>query len=309
MAFVVLAAAAIAALLLAFVISILCLVLLVMDRNKAAGMASEGIYQHMEPEASGSTQLPYIPEEPYGNGKADDSQIPGGAVQQNPFGYSSGKQNKSTDSGSGECYTELYDAINDELDYSIDWENYEYAGNTETVMIVVDYPVILGNIPNRDILNQKIAAETEYFEEYYEEYSQYMMPGEVFAVYAEGFVTYMDEEIISIVFRETIYTDYWADCGLYCVNIDAENGMILDNKSMIQADDAFAVDFRTKSREQNGTIAELEYLTDQEIVQYLSGAGTGIVFYTPLGMEIGFNYGENYVTVTYQDYEKYLQRY
>ena len=32
-----------------------------------------------------------------------------------------------------------------------------------------------------------------------------------------------------------------------------------------------------------------------------------IVFYTPNGMEIGFNYEEGWVTVTYEEYEKYLK--
>ena len=30
-----------------------------------------------------------------------------------------------------------------------------------------------------------------------------------------------------------------------------------------------------------------------------------IIFYTPLGMEVGFNYYYGWVTVTYKDYQKY----
>lgn len=48
----------------------------------------------------------------------------------------------------GDYYGEVTDAIREDLDYSITWENYEYEGNNDSVMIAVDYPVILGTIPN-----------------------------------------------------------------------------------------------------------------------------------------------------------------
>ncbi len=206
----------------------------------------------------------------------------------------------------GEYYGEIRDAVRTDLSYSVEWQNYEYEGNSDTVLIEVDYPVIGGDVPNVDLLNDVIAGEVDYFEEYYAEYSKYMLEDEVFAVYSEGFVTYMDEDVMSVVFVENIYTDYWVDCGLYCVNIDMENGVVLDNGSILDVDDEFAIDFRTRSRKQNGDVSALEYLTDQEVVYYLTGGSTGIVFFTPLGMEIGLNYGEDYVTVTYKDYKDFL---
>ncbi len=210
---------------------------------------------------------------------------------------------------SSEYYEDLADAIRTDLDYSIIWENYEFDGNNESVMIAVDYPVLEGDVPNIEILNQIIAEEAEYFEEFFEEYSQYMLEDEVFAVYSEGCVTYMDEDTMSVVFCENIYTDYWQDCGLYCINIDMENGVVIDNSSIINVNNEFAIDFRVRSREQNGNVRALDYMTDQEIAYYLSSAGTSIVFYTPLGMEIGINYGESYVTATYQDYDQFLKKF
>ena len=49
----------------------------------------------------------------------------------------------------------------------------------------------------------------------------------------------------------------------------------------------------------------LEY---QEITDYFNSNAV-IVFYTPMGMEIGFNYDDGYawVTATYEDYEDYLK--
>lgn len=210
---------------------------------------------------------------------------------------------------SEDYYGEVKDSLRTDLPYSIQWENFQYEGNSSTVSISVDYPVIYGEVPNRELLNEIIAKETKYFQEYYEEYAKYMMQNEVFAVYAEGCVTYMDEEKMSVVFCETVATDYWQDSGLYCINIDMENGVIISNSSIMDVDDAFAVDFRIRSREQNGSINALDYMTDQEISYYLSSEETAIIFYTPLGMEVGINYGESYVTVTYKDYETYLQKY
>ena len=94
----------------------------------------------------------------------------------------------------GEYYGEIADAVRTDLNYSIEWENYEYEGNNDNVTIAVDYPVIKGDVPNLEVINDIIDDETEYFEEYYEEYSKYMMPGENFLVYSEGYVTFMDQE-------------------------------------------------------------------------------------------------------------------
>ena len=61
----------------------------------------------------------------------------------------------------------------------------------------------------------------------------------------------------------------------------------------------------TRSDEQNGEIYSLTNMTDQEITGYFNSPDV-IVFYTPKGMEIGFNYEDGWVTVTYEEYEQYL---
>ena len=47
-------------------------------------------------------------------------------------------------------------------------------------------------------------------------------------------------------------------------------------------------------------------MTDQEITDHFNSSNI-IVFYTPKGMEIGFNYEEGWVTVTYEEYDEYLK--
>ncbi len=124
-------------------------------------------------------------------------------------------------------------------------------------------------------------------------------------VSSSGYVTYMDEDKLSVVFQENIYADTYDLAYLECINIDMENGVILDNEEMLSIDDDFSVEFRTRSDEQNGEIYSLTNMSDQEITSYFNSPDV-IVFYTPKGMEIGFNYESGWVTVTYEEYEQYL---
>ena len=208
-----------------------------------------------------------------------------------------------------EYYT-LHDDIKSNLSYSVDFDYYEYDTDYENVSIMVSYPVIKGkNVPNLDKLNEVIQNETTFFTDYFEEeYEQYIQDNEdsYFDAFASGYVTYMDEEKLSIVFSESVYSDYYDHVYLYCINIDMENGVVLDNEDMLSIDDDFSVDFRTRSDEQNGEIYYLTSMTDQQITEYFNSPDV-IVFYTPQGMEIGFNYEEGWVTVTYDEYEQYLK--
>lgn len=207
-----------------------------------------------------------------------------------------------------EYYT-LHDDIK-KLSYSVNWEYFEYDADNENVSIIVDYPEISGgHVPNLDKINRAIANEISVFTDYYEdEYSRYMTDDDsYFNAYASGYVTYMSEDVLSVVFSETVYTNYYNSAYLYCINIDMRDGVILENTDIISVDDDFSVDFRFRSDEQNGTIDEVDWMSDQEITELLTSASNLIIFYTPQGMEIGFNYDQGWVTVTYHDYRDYLK--
>ena len=207
-----------------------------------------------------------------------------------------------------EYYT-LQDDIKNGLSYSIDWEYYEYEPDDNDVMILIDYPVIVGNrVPNLDKINEVLAEEIAVFTEYYEdEYAAYMDEDSYFYASATGYVTYMSEDVMSVVFSENVYSDYYDSVYCYSINIDMQDGVIMDNTDIIAVDDDFSVDFRYRSEEQNGTIDTLDWMSDQEITELLTSSGNLIIYYTPMGMEIGFNYDEGWVTVTYHDYKDYLK--
>ena len=240
-------------------------------------------------------------EDPYGYGYGDDY----GYGYDYDYDYD-GEEEYDYDSLK---YYELHDAIEEDLSYSVSFEEYEYDTDLETVAIMADYPVIKGDkVPNLDNLNETIRKEATKFEEIFKE--QYEdgieKDGRYYDAYAAGYVTYMDEEKMSIVFSETVVAYDDALAYLYCINIDMEKGVVLENEQMLAIDDAFSVDFRTRSDEQNGEISDLTYMTDQQITQYFLSEDV-IVFYTPKGMEIGFNYENGWVTVTYEEYEQYLK--
>lgn len=207
-----------------------------------------------------------------------------------------------------EYYT-LHDDIKDDLSYTIDWEYYDYDAGSDNVIISVQYPVIVkGRIPNRDQINDVLESEMRFFVDYYEnEYSGYMDDeNSYFYASSIAYVTYMSEDVLSIVFSESVYSDYFDSISLYCVNIDIQNGVILDNTDILSVDDNFSVDFRYRSQRQNGSVDALDRMSDQEITQMLTSSGSLIIFYTPQGLEVGLNHEDGYVTVTYHDYKDYL---
>lgn len=204
-------------------------------------------------------------------------------------------------------YYQLSDYIRDDLTYSVSFYQEEYSDG-EDVHVYCTYPVLEGDIPNVDYLNEVIYSEYTYFVDYYNENIKTSDTGNEFYALAEGYVTYMDEEVISIVFEEQVEATDYSGVALYCINIDVEKGVIIDNTEIIDADDDFSVDFRIREAAQNQSDV-LDYYTDQEITEMLNDSYNLIIFYTPLGLEVGINNDFGWCTATYKDFEDYLKRF
>ena len=124
------------------------------------------------------------------------------------------------------------------------------------------------------------------------------------------YVTYMSEDVLSVVYVEYGYlNDQFLESYVISINFDMQTGMALSNTNLVNMNDRFSIDFRERCEKQNGRISGLSDMSDQEITEYLSNKNSLIIFYTPLGMEIGFNYYDGWVTVTYQDYEKFAKQF
>lgn len=210
-------------------------------------------------------------------------------------------------------YYKFHNADRQDLSYQADFESYADMFGTDNVLLSVNYPVISGNNQeDMDGVNRAIQREVEELKEYVSSVSGEIDRDSTFSFEAESYITYMDEEVLSIIYVEYGYLDdEFYESYVVSVNIDMESKMALTNSQMLEINDQFSVDFRNRSEKQNGEISYLYNFTDQEITELLNDDDSLIIFYTPLGMEVGFNYdyGYGWVTVTYKDYEKFQRHF
>ena len=212
----------------------------------------------------------------------------------------------------GEYFSFPADNRVDGLHYSVEIEEGEFHDGAYT-NIYYSYPVIEGDVPNADYINDTICAEWESLLDYYEEdYKDYMSAkDDGILAKLSSHVTYMSEDILSIVYQEAVYygeyLDYQEDHYLYCLNFDMKNGQLLENTGMLNIDEEFVKDFRERSERQNAD-SVLDYYEDEDAMYYFGDSYYLILFYCPQGMEVGLNLDEGWVTVTYPDYEDYLKK-
>lgn len=208
-------------------------------------------------------------------------------------------------------YSGLTDSINTTTDYSIEWQNYSFEDPDTNADISVVYPQIIGEkIPNLELLNENLEA---YAMSVVDFYSDFYLPqaGSSDYLYAVAavFVTYNDDSTMSVVVQEEIQLQDALHQYLCCLNVDLVNGKFSWNTDMLELDDAFLAEFRKQVALQNGY--NLEF-TNQELYEYLSNEDTLILFYTPVGLEVGINFVNDYgevawVSATIKDYYKYVK--
>ncbi len=95
------------------------------------------------------------------------------------------------------------------------------------------------------------------------------------------------------------------------VNLNIKTGTILDNGQILNLPDDFGSFFRERSIKQNGDTPGTNLLSDEQILAQLKNPDTMIVFYTPVGLEVGFEYQvqstSGWLTISLRDYQKYLK--
>lgn len=210
-----------------------------------------------------------------------------------------------------EEYYEFQDDIKQDLSYSVTFEDFHYTSpENDNCEISFSYPLVSGdNVPNIDGVNAAIQEELTVVQEYVDDNASGLLEEETFEFEGECYVTYMEEDILSIIYVETGYYNNEAyEFYVVSLNFDMETGMIMSNTQLLDIDDDFSIEFRKRCEKQNGEFDTISMMSDQEITAYLSNSDQIIIFYTPMGMEVGFNYYEGWVTVTYTDYLKFQQK-
>ncbi len=209
-------------------------------------------------------------------------------------------------------YYEFHDELREDLFYWGEFETYEETfGENSNVFFSIVYPIFY-NDEGIDFtgVNNAIQKELNLLQDYAESVTEWVGDEDTFLFEAESYVTYMDEDVLSIAYVERGYLngDYY-ESYVVSVNVDMDSRMMLTNSHLLDIDDEFSIEFRNRCEKQNGEIRSLDYYSDQDITEMLNSEDELILFYTPIGMEVGFNYYNGWVTVTYPDYLKYQKKF
>ncbi len=192
-------------------------------------------------------------------------------------------------------YVEITDATELDLSYQVIWESISFYADDPDEECTYDCicPVLKGPEGEEEkfaAMNQAIRQVVCEYEDGYETYPS--------GVESYGYVTYMDEEKISVVVRHTLKEKRTETPRVQAVTFRLETGEVISHEEMAQVDEELAWQFRARDSYQNGTVEFVEGLSDEELINCLKDEKDSVMFYTPVGLEIGFNYDGGWVTVT-----------
>ena len=200
-------------------------------------------------------------------------------------------------------YVELADYIRDDLSYSVDFEEYTHSDYENSVYISIWYAQVSDDVTNSDVINEYLMDGAMYYANMYESDSVTNLSLEI-----ESFVTYMDEETLSVAVYESVYLDGDVYYDLYCMNFDLKTGTLLDNTEIVEVSDDLVDAFVDQSIYQNGYTSSVSDYSDEEIADFMRDEESLILFYTPVGLEIGYNHPNGWVTATLKDYQRFLKK-
>ena len=262
--------------------------------NEGVG-AVEGFFAELEKEFEeefdGENELDESLEE---NEAYDDS------YEEDGFHYEDGFYQPTPED---DYYMELADAIRDDLSYSVNFVDYEVSDAEYNVDIWVQYVEVSDDIPFADEINEQLKDGAMYYAQQFDSVSAVDLQ-----LTSLSYVTYMDENILSVVVDERYSYEDYAQYDLYCMNFDLTTGALLYNTEIVDADKSLAEAFRKQSEYQNGITSSVDDYTNEEIEEFLANEDSLILFYSPVGLEIGYNHPEGWVTATLKDYEEYLKK-
>lgn len=230
---------------------------------------------------------------------------------ENEYGYDDYDDSDDYDDGDeyyepspdDDYYVELADYLRDDLSYSVDFEEYTHSDYENSVYISIWYAQVSDDVTNSDVINEYLMDGAMYYANMYESDSVTDLSLEI-----ESFVTYMDEETLSVAVYESVYWDGNVYYDLYCMNFDLKTGTLLDNTEIVEVSDDLVDAFVDQSIYQNGYTSSVSDYSDEEIADFMRDEESLILFYTPVGLEIGYNHPNGWVTATLKDYQRFLKK-
>ena len=181
-------------------------------------------------------------------------------------------------------YREITDCTRTDLEYGISWivDSITPDDDEDYCTYYATYPLLKGGDGAYDSINEEITGKALQYKEAYTDY-----PG---GCSTYGYVTYMDEEMISIVFQHSLYGDQGTLPRVSALTFDLETGELLEPGEMITVDEELVMRFRSQNQTQNGAVAYLDNLSDEAFLSILNDPDQSFYFYSPVGLEAGFNY-------------------
>lgn len=137
------------------------------------------------------------------------------------------------------------------------------------------------------------------------------MTGENFTAYADSYITFNNDEIMSIVYDDYSYLGTYTESLFWDgVNIDLKNGKVIDNTDLLDVDEEFAKYFVERSNIQNSYVYAINANSAENVKNVFEDPTGLILFFSPVGMEVGINYMYGgtfgWVTVTVNDFDEYI---
>lgn len=282
-------------------------------------------------EKSSDSEESYLPDfSEYGEEEADESQVDQEADEdywdeyknEQAFDYDENfleeRENHDPSSITGPYYEEFVNCIDETVPYKVNREFYEEIDKENGACIQISYIQLEGDIPNLEAINEEIKAESMHYADFFledkakfaENYKEY---GMVYYLTVESYVTYNDEDTISIVLDNNYEYSYSGCLEIYGININLTTGTILENTEILNMDEAFVEEFCKRSIAQNGQDSvAINNISNREKLALFQNENNLIIFYTPIGLEVGYNYSNvegysGWITISMEDYKQYLK--
>lgn len=193
-------------------------------------------------------------------------------------------------------YEEFVDATVSGLSYEIEWNSLSRYpdGDDRSEYYSVICPVVTGG--DEELMNTVNGHIRDVVYKYEATYKDYE-----YGAHSTCYVAYMGEDKLSLVVQNELYASLDIVYALDAVTIDMTTGEVIPYADMVQVDEEMVKRFRSQDSVQNGTVAFVDSITDEELLDYISDDEKRVVFCTPVGTELGFNYDGGWVTVTLKD--------
>ena len=230
-----------------------------------------------------------IIKEPEGGGKEPEADVPWPGDDQE-------EEYEEPD----EQYYDFHNEIKTNLSYQIEIVDFDGSVDENGLTYIYgNYPLVTCEDKNKEErINSAIQEEMQIVSEHVSFVGEELPEDMYFIFEMESYVTYMDEEKISVVVKHSFYEKKSTIPRVEAITLNVSTGEVISHKDLAEIDDELVWQFRSRNTSQNGTVEFVDDLSDEELAEYLKDEENSVMFYTPVGLEIGFNYDGGWVTVT-----------